>query len=49
MKGNLTPNGFIALITSLKNKHGNYQLWQSRFERMIRATETLWERVKWSV
>jgi len=49
MKGNLTPNGFIALIESLKRKQGKYQPWQKRFDRMIRATQTLWERVKWSV
>jgi len=49
MKGSLTPNGFIALINSMKNKHGKYQPWQKRFERMVYATETLWERIKWSI
>lgn len=49
MKGPLTPNGFIDLLYSLKTKHPSYQDWQKRFDRMIHATETLWERVKWSV
>jgi hypothetical protein len=49
LKGHLTPNGFIDLIKSLKLKYPHYQFYQQRFDRMIRATETLWNRVKWSI
>jgi len=49
MKGRLTPLGFINLLESLKEKYPLYQPWQKKFDRMIRATQTLWERVKWSV
>lgn len=48
-KKGLTPNGFIEHLKKLKNKHPDYQPWQKRFNRMINATQTLWERVKWSV
>ena len=49
LKRNLTPNEFIKLMEKLKNKHPHYAPWQKRFDRIINATETLWEKVKWSV
>jgi len=49
MKGNLTPLEFINLLKSLKKKHPDYQPFQKKFDRMIRATESLWNRVKWSI
>jgi len=48
-KKDLTPNGFIEHLKKLKNKYPDYQPWQKRFDRMINATQTLWERVKWSI
>jgi len=45
-KKGLTPNGFIEHLNKLKAKQPYYA---SKFDRMINATVTLWERVKWSV
>ena len=49
MKSDLTPPEFIDEIRILKTKHHPKKEWQSKFDRMIVATETLWDRVSWSV
>ena len=45
-KRHLTPNGFIEHLDKLKRTQPHYAL---RFDRMITATSTLWELVKWSI
>lgn len=49
MKGGKTPLQFIEQLKKLKEKHPKYQPYQKRFDRMINATQTLWDRIKWSV
>jgi hypothetical protein len=45
----MTPAAFIVFIQELKAENPAKQNLFARFDRMIRATETLWDRVKWSV
>ena len=46
LKGNLTPNQFIKLLNELRSqsKENGY-----KYSRMIRATSSLWERIKYEV
>lgn len=46
LKADLTPPEFIEHIEHLKIKHRN--IYSAKFNRMINATKTLWERVEWS-
>ncbi len=45
-KKNLTPNGFIIHLEKIKKKQPAHI---EKLNRMINATQTLWDRVKWSV
>jgi 5-methylcytosine-specific restriction endonuclease McrA len=45
-KAHLTPLGFIEKLNKMKTKHPAHV---KRFDRMINATQTLWDRVKWSI
>ena len=49
MKKDYTPMGFVELIKHTKKKHPDYQPYQKRFDRMIVATTSLWDRVKHSI
>jgi len=52
IKKNLTPNGFIDYLQSLKLKSKSYYkhyYTDEQLDRMIRATSTLWERVKHTI
>ena len=49
MKGNRTPLGFIMFLNRLKKANPYKQNLFPKFDRMINATQTLWDRVKWSI
>lgn len=49
MKGHLTPIAFIAYLHQIRALTPHKQNLHPKFDRMITATQTLWDRVKWSI
>jgi Zn-finger protein len=49
MKGNFTPVGFVIYLKELKKNNCDKAPFQDKFDRMIVATSSLWDRVKWSL
>lgn len=50
MKDHRTPLAFIAFINELKASNtAKYSCFEEGFNRIINATQTLWDRVKWSI
>jgi hypothetical protein len=49
MKGHMTPLIFIAYVKELKAENPAKQNLFPRFDRIIHATQTLWDRVRWSI
>ncbi len=49
LKGDKTPLQFIAFLRNLKETNTFKENLLPHYDRMINATETLWNKVKWSV
>jgi|WetSurMetagenome_2_1015567.scaffolds.fasta_scaffold00003_169 hypothetical protein len=49
LKSHMTPLAFITFLQELKALNPYKQNLYPKFDRMIHATQTLWDRVKWSV
>ena len=49
MKGGMLPLYFIGFIQRVKEETPYKQNLHPKFDRMITATQTLWDRVKWSI